>query len=260
MKCNYHTHTYRCKHANGLDDQYVLSAIKANYDVLGFSDHVMLPYINNSYIRADFDVKDEYLSSIKALKETYKDQIEILVGFECEWNNKYVKYYKSLLENKEVDYLIFGNHACYFKGNKEYFLKIKSSKAYLQRYLKVAIKAIRSGLFKIMAHPDIFMSNVKWSPYASKVSNIICKEAKANDVVLELNCGCFVNEGKRTIKDEVRYRYPYGKFWKIAKKHQNKIIVGVDAHSPSAFLSENLKLMDQFIKMHKLTVIEKIDI
>lgn len=260
MKYNYHTHTKRCNHANGSDEQYIESAIKANYQGLGFSDHVMLPFVTGSYIRADYDVKDEYLSTMKELKEKYKDQIELYVGFECEWDNKYQKYYRSLLDNKEVDYLIFGNHACYFKKNKEYPLKIKSPKSYLQRYLKVTIKALRSGLFKVMAHPDVFMSHIKWSSYAKKVSTIICKEAKANDVVLELNCGCFVNEKPRVIHDETRYRYPYNKFWQIARKYQNKIIVGVDAHSPSAFHSNGLQIMEEFIKKHKLNVLEKIDL
>ena len=99
MKYNYHTHTKRCNHANGSDEQYIESAIKANYQGLGFSDHVMLPFVTGSYIRADYDVKDEYLSTMKELKEKYKDQIELYVGFECEWDNKYQKYYRSLLDN-----------------------------------------------------------------------------------------------------------------------------------------------------------------
>ena len=35
-KCNYHTHTYRCMHACGSDEDYVISAIKGGYQVLGF--------------------------------------------------------------------------------------------------------------------------------------------------------------------------------------------------------------------------------
>ena len=54
MEYNYHTHTTRCHHANGTDEQYVLSAIKANYKGLGFSDHVMLPYIEDSFIRGPY--------------------------------------------------------------------------------------------------------------------------------------------------------------------------------------------------------------
>ena len=32
-------HTYRCMHASGTDEEYVLSAIKNGYEEIGFSDH-----------------------------------------------------------------------------------------------------------------------------------------------------------------------------------------------------------------------------
>ena len=48
-KCNYHTHTSRCMHAQGLDEEYVLSAIKGGYQVLGFSDHTPWKY-HSSYV------------------------------------------------------------------------------------------------------------------------------------------------------------------------------------------------------------------
>ena len=38
-KTNYHMHTYRCMHASGTDEEYVLSAIKNGYEEIGFSDH-----------------------------------------------------------------------------------------------------------------------------------------------------------------------------------------------------------------------------
>ena len=31
-KTNYHMHTYRCMHASGTDEEYVLSAIKNGYE------------------------------------------------------------------------------------------------------------------------------------------------------------------------------------------------------------------------------------
>ncbi len=257
---NYHTHTYRCKHASGSDEEYVLSAISMHYEELGFSDHIILPDIKNSYVRADFALKDDYLNSIQFLKEKYQNQIKIFVGFECEWDRNYKKYYQNLLKNKEVEYLIFGNHSCYFKKGKEYGLKISSPHAYLQRYLKKSVAALNSGLFKVMAHPDLFMSSVKWDKMCEKIAYIICKEAKKNQVVLELNCGCIINEEPKMIHGEIRYRYPYSQFWKIAKKVGNQIIVGVDAHSPDAFKSEKLKIMEQFIQEHQLTVIDKLNI
>lgn len=49
MKANYHTHTARCGHAEGTDEEYVLAAIERGFDELGFSDHVPWPY-KNGYV------------------------------------------------------------------------------------------------------------------------------------------------------------------------------------------------------------------
>lgn len=256
---NYHTHTKRCNHAIGNDEEYIKAAIKAGYKGIGFTDHVMLPGISNSRIRGDFEVKDEYVSTFRMLQNKYRYKIDIYLGFECEWDRKYEKYYKSLLDNKEVDYLIFGNHGLYFK-NGEHILKVSSHSQYLQRYLKYALKAIRSGLFKIMAHPDLFMSSVPWSEEAALVSKTICKEAKKYNVALEINCGCLINEEKHEMFKEERYRYPYKEFWKIAKRVGNTIVIGVDAHAPTALLSEKRNLAVEFAKELKLNITDKLDI
>ena len=46
---NLHTHTYRCHHASGKDEEYVIKAIQNGYDLMGFSDHA--PYLfPNGYV------------------------------------------------------------------------------------------------------------------------------------------------------------------------------------------------------------------
>ena len=86
MKVNLHTHTWRCRHATGSDEDYVLAAIKAGYDKLGFSDHNPFPYTGKW---AEMDVRemrmyefDEYCQSVLDLKEKYKNQIQIYLGVE----------------------------------------------------------------------------------------------------------------------------------------------------------------------------------
>lgn len=43
QKFNLHTHTARCGHAEGLDIQYIHSAIDAGLTLLGFSEHIPYP-------------------------------------------------------------------------------------------------------------------------------------------------------------------------------------------------------------------------
>ena len=72
---NYHTHTKRCGHAVGEDEEYVLQAIKLGIKKLGFSDHVILPEgFEQPGIRGSSTQLEDYLNSVKYLKEKYKDQ------------------------------------------------------------------------------------------------------------------------------------------------------------------------------------------
>ena len=82
MKTNYHTHTTRCMHATGSDEDYVLSAIKGGYQELGFSDHTPWKY-HTDYV-ADMRMLPEelpgYVESLRSLREKYRDQISIKIA------------------------------------------------------------------------------------------------------------------------------------------------------------------------------------
>lgn len=72
MKTNYHTHTYRCKHAMGNDERIVLNAIKADLDILGFSDHTPWPHFPadyDSHVRMEPQYLPEYCGSVNRLRE-----------------------------------------------------------------------------------------------------------------------------------------------------------------------------------------------
>ena len=79
---NYHTHTYRCKHAIGKEEDYIKNAIKAGYTELGFSDHAPWHYESSFHptMRMEEDEIEGYVQTIRALKEKYEDQISIKIG------------------------------------------------------------------------------------------------------------------------------------------------------------------------------------
>lgn len=109
---NLHTHTARCGHAQGLDSQYVECAITAGFKLLGFSDHIPFKEIIDPQSRMCFEQKDEYRSSILALKEQYKGSIDIALGYEVEYMEDQLPYLLAMKE--ECDYMILGQHLKYF--------------------------------------------------------------------------------------------------------------------------------------------------
>ena len=104
---NYHTHTYRCGHASGKEEDYVLAAIKLGIKRLGFSDHIILPQgYEQPGTRGSYDVLDDYLKTIKGLKEKYKNQIDIIVGFEAEYMPIFVDHILEGLKTGLFKYLV----------------------------------------------------------------------------------------------------------------------------------------------------------
>ena len=261
-KTNYHSHTYRCNHAVGEDEQYVLKAIENGYDLIGFSDHIMLPWTNTiNGCRGVFAQAEDYYQSVHRLQQKYKDQIKILLAYECEWHPNFVDYYQSLLDNHIVDYLMLGHHFLdYDFTTGEFSNPCKNdTREYAIFYLKTAIDALNSGLFKIFAHPDWFMGFFnQWDEEIALLAKEMCITAKKNNVALEINQGCLINETINTyaeILHEKRYRYPYSPFWQIVSEVQNVVITNLDAHRPEAYDNQQAKeFVDSFVKKHHLSL------
>ena len=67
---NYHTHTYRCHHASGSEEEYIKAAIKSGYTVLGFSDHSPWRYDSSyvSHMRMKEGELEGYIKTLLKLK------------------------------------------------------------------------------------------------------------------------------------------------------------------------------------------------
>ena len=80
---NLHTHTWRCGHAFGTDDDYVKSAIRAGFTVIGFSEHIQYRADRGKYNRINFEEFEQYFADIRKMRHTYCGRITILCGLEC---------------------------------------------------------------------------------------------------------------------------------------------------------------------------------
>lgn len=98
MKYNYHTHTYRCSHATGTEEEYVVRAIENGICHMGFSDHVPFRYSDGfeSSFRVPICQARDYISVLRKLRERYKEKIEIFIGFEMEY---YPEHFEQMLKN-----------------------------------------------------------------------------------------------------------------------------------------------------------------
>lgn len=72
MIANYHTHTWRCRHADGTEREYVECAIEGGLKILGFSDHSPYPFPDgyDSGMRMRLDQVEGYVDTVLALKKS----------------------------------------------------------------------------------------------------------------------------------------------------------------------------------------------
>lgn len=156
---NLHTHTYRCHHASGKDEEYVIKAIENGYSTIGFSDHA--PYLfPNGYVSSFRMLPNEaegYAKSINSLKEKYKGKIDIKLGFELEYYPALFEKEIEFLKTFNYDYLILGQH--YVDNEYEdyaiYSDSPTKSPAVLDKYISQVILGAKSGYYTYVAHPDL---------------------------------------------------------------------------------------------------------
>ena len=239
---NYHSHTYRCGHAEDFkDEEYVEAAIKNNFKIMGFSDHAPFPNIIHHHMRMDFNEFDDYLNSVNFLKEKYKDKITIYKGLEIEYLKEYNDYYKELLNKYKLNYLILGQHLTYDSdGNPEfYFRGPKNNEIQITRYKNDLIEGMKTGYFSYVCHPDLFLINCTFfNDFTKEISLEICKAAKELNIPLEININGFYEERE----------YPSVDFFKIAKEIGNTFIFGIDAHSPDRYEKIPYEGLELFLK------------
>lgn len=200
MKTNYHTHTTRCMHAVGDDEDYVRSAIKGGFQELGFSDHGPWKYHTDfvSDIRMLPEDLPEYIESIRALKEKYRNQISIKIGLEYEYFPEYIHWLKEIIKEYRLDYILFGNHHYHTDEKFPYFGHHTTNRDMLDLYEESTIEGMESGLFAYLAHPDLFMrSYPEFDKHCISVSRHICRAAARLHIPLEYNIGYVaINEAR----------------------------------------------------------------
>ena len=248
---NYHTHTTRCRHANGTARDYVESAIAGGLKILGFADHS--PYVFDGDYYSGFRMKleqtEDYVSSLLSLREEYRGKIDIYVGFEMEYYPAYFERTLEFLSQFDYDYLILGQHFIENEINAQYSASFGDNEEYLKKYADQCIEGMKTGAFSYLVHPDLagFFGDEKIYRYHARR---ICESAAELNIPLELNL--LGVRGNR--------HYPRVEFWEEAARVGNDVIFGVDAHDP-AWLNDNEPLHKAYelVDSLGLNVIDKLD-
>lgn len=252
MFANYHTHTWRCRHATGTERQYIETAIEAGIRILGFSDHTPCHFPGDYYsdYRMFPEQTEEYFRTMTDFKREYAGQIELHIGVEAEYYPALFEDMLALLRQYPCEYMLQGQH---FLGNEltgEYTYLPSDDPDALRRYVDQTLEGLQTGLFTYLAHPDIFRWTGNGEVYDREMTRL-CREANRLGAVLEYNL--------------LGYRdhraYPNPTFWQIAAREGSRAILGVDAHSPASLNRPDIEQgARQFLSGLGITPLEQIEL
>ena len=224
MIANYHTHTPRCGHAVGAEREYIERALEGGFRELGFSDHT--PYLFDvpgfcSTFRMRPEQLADYVQTLLALKEEYKDRIAVHIGLEAEYYPRLFPRLLEFLRQYPLEYLILGQHALYNETEGVYSTRSTEDLKLLDQYEGQTLDALETGLYSCFAHPDILHFTGDPKCYARHVRKL-CRRARELGIPLEFNLLGWA-EGKH---------YPNPVFWRIAGEEGSPVVIGCDAHTP----------------------------
>ena len=230
MKVNLHTHTARCGHATGTDRAYVEAAIAEGLTTLGFADHAPFAFRDGyeSPFRVPMAEAKAYVESIRALREEYRGQIEIHVGFELEYYPLYFKEMKEIALSLGAEYLLLAQHHIgnEYPAGSSYMGRGDHKEDELLLYTDTLIEGMATGAFTYVAHPDLIHFTGEDPALYEKEMRRICQGANQYKLPLEINL-LGIREGRA---------YPSKRFFEIAADEGCTVVIGSDAHSPDVVL------------------------
>ena len=255
MLACYHTHTYRCGHAVGSEEEYIEKAIAEGLKTLGFADHAPMRYKNGyrSSYKMRADEIDGYFDTLLALKEKYKAEIDIKIGFETE-------YYPSLWDDcmdfwkkYPLDYLLLGQHYVPEENTRSSFYSgyAIQDEEKVSLYFDALISGMRTGKITYVAHPDLInYTGDDLEFYIFEARRLILEAMRLN-IPLEYNM----------LGMKLGRNYPNEIFWNEVAELGAATVIGCDAHAPRRVADkEEISTAKSFLEKKGINVLEKIEL
>ena len=231
-KHNFHTHTFRCKHARGDVADYCEEALALGMETLGFSDHSALPDDRWLSARMEYADLDDYVRAMDRARVDYPS-LNIVKGMECEYVPEFRSFYTDeLLEEKGFDYLVGAAHFFPYRGEWVGTYGGTRNAASLRAYADYVIDMMATGLFDFIAHPDLFGNcYAVWDRDTAACSRDILHAAREYAVGMEINALGMRKQARKSPGNPFPL-YPWKPFWELAAECDAPVIVNSDAHRP----------------------------
>jgi len=258
FKHNFHTHTAYCDGSSAPVD-YVIEAIKAGLESIGFSGHAPVPFENHFAI-PDNDSLKAYAGEIQELKAIYDGQIKVFLALEADYIPGITFDFKHFMEDLSLDYIIGSVHliknekndlwfndgpdrGVWLQGLTEYFNgNIREAVSTYYRQINMMIQTQQPDVIghldkiKMHNHDEYFREDEPWySKLVMKTLEII----RDNGCIVEVNT-------RGLYKKRSGSFFPGPAILKEMNKMNIPLTISTDAHKPgevSLLLDETAKTL-----------------
>jgi len=242
---DYHLHTSLCGHAFGKIEDYLEKAVQMGIQEVGFSDHLPLYFLPPGHTIPGYAMEEKelpvYVDTIKSYARN--SSVRVKLGIEADYVPGYEEKLTSLLLPYPFDYVTGSVHFIDGWGfdnpdEVEEYSRREIDRVY-ERYFTLVQQAALTGLFDVMAHPDLIK---KFNFHPIRDLRPLYEETarvfKRAGVCVEVN-----SSGLRYPVAEI---YPASKLLEVFFKYGIPVTLGSDAHRPEQVgvgLAEALKLV-----------------
>jgi len=160
-----HTHTARCGHAGGSDEEYVEAAIASGLVAIAVTDHVPFYWLprerEDPTLAMSADELPRYVDAVLDLRERYAGRIEVLLGVEADFIAGHEETLARLLERYPFDVVLGSVHwvGDWLIDAPSSLPRYRKGPTEVERiwdeYTTQLIAAARSGLFDVLSHLDL---------------------------------------------------------------------------------------------------------
>ncbi len=241
MKADYHIHTSYSPDSFVDMEDYIICAIKNNFDEICFTDHI--DYGNESCYCCDCV---NYLKEINNYQKKYSNKIKIKFGMEFGAQARHKDYFNRIFNNWDFDFIILSFHLIddldlwdrsYQRGKTQDEFNL----GYYQEILNT-IKVYDN--YSVLGHLDLIRRYDDYGEYPFLKTKDIVAEILShlieNDKGIELNTSSF----RYNLEDLM----PRKEILKLYKDLGGKIItIGSDSHQ-CAHLGYKIKEMKEVLK------------
>lgn len=248
---NYHTHSNYCD-GKATPRQMVDFAVAHGFTALGFSGHSPLPF-DNTFSITDYD---GYCREVRALKEEYKDRIDISLGLEFDYVPGMLEDFAPLMAQGGLDYAIGSVHLLPAPGvmpqgaDDLWFIDGPRWERYDEGLNRLFGGDIRAGVKAyfhqqnamlernrptILGHPDKIAMHNRGRYFHEEEPWYEQLALETLSLVHELDLICEVNT-RGIYKGRHPDFYPSRRLLQQMKQWRIPVIVSTDAHAPDDLL------------------------